>query len=259
MAKIGDGDEIFELAKGRHEPVIGCGYRMLQTAWLGELGARGPLIPFANRGEAWIRGDPLCVRTMTMDDEADAAREYDRLRAELADFVLDALAERMAQGQQPQLSQALVEAIDRRVEEAVAARVGRAEWPDPDSFADSVIAAAAGRAGASGDRGEGSAAKARRTGGDEERGARSQPRRPRRLTSGQIGLLALLGIAIIAAAGYFMMRAWNSPTTNTVVMNVQGNMIEPTPDGGANAQLPPAGTAAPTSAGAPENVQGQPR
>ncbi len=47
-----------------------------------------------------------------MDDEADAAREYDRLRAELADFVLNALAERMAQGQQPQLSQALVEAYD---------------------------------------------------------------------------------------------------------------------------------------------------
>jgi hypothetical protein len=196
---------------------------------------------------------------MNMDDEADAAREYDRLRAELADFVLDALAERVAQGQQPQLSQALVEAIDRRVEEAVAARVARSEWPDPDSFADSVIAAAAGRAGTSGDRMESSSSKARRP-SEDERGARAQPGRSRRLTSGQIGLLTLLGIAIIGVAAFLMWRAWNSPTTNTVVMNVQGNSIEPTPDGAANAQLPPAGgTAAPTSAGAPENVQGQPR
>ena len=194
-----------------------------------------------------------------MDDEADAAREYDRLRAELADFVLDALAERVAQGQQPQLSQALVEAIDRRVEEAVAARINRAEWPDPDSFADSVIAAAAGRAGTSGERIESNAGR-RRTSGAEERGSRSEPRRTRRLTPGQIGLVALLSIAIVAAAAYFLLRAWNTPTTNTVVMNVQGNMIEPTPDGAANAQQPPAGgTAAPTSAGAPEKVQGQPR
>ena len=194
-----------------------------------------------------------------MDDEADAAREYDRLRAELADFVLDALAERVAQGQQPQLSQALIEAIDRRVEQAVAARVDRAEWPDPDSFADSVIAAAAGRGGASGDRTESSAAR-RRTGAGDDRSTRSEPRRTRRLTSGQIGLVALLGIAIMAAAAFFLLRAWNTPTTNTVVMNVQGNSIEPTPDGAANAQLPPAGgTATPGSAGAPENVQGQPR
>ena len=194
-----------------------------------------------------------------MDDEADAAREYDRLRAELADFVLDALAERVAQGQQPQLSQALVEAIDRRVEEAVAARIHRSEWPDPDSFADSVIAAAAGRAGTSGDRIEGSTARRRSSAGDD-RGNRSEPRRPRRLTPGQIGIVALLSIAIVAAAAFFLLRAWNNPTTNTVVMNVQTNTLEPTPDGAANAQQPPAGgAAAPTSAGAPENVQGQPR
>jgi hypothetical protein len=43
-------------------------------------------------------------------------------------------------------------------------------------------------------------------------------------------------------------------------MNLVTNTMEPTPDGAANAQQPPpGGTAAPTSAGAPENVQGQPR
>lgn len=193
-----------------------------------------------------------------MDDEANPASEYDRLRAELADFVMDALAERIAQGQQPQLSQALVDAIDRRVEQAVAARVGSAEFPDPDTFADSVIAAAAGRSGGGGDHRDSSASRARRNSEGETRG-RSEPQRSRRLSGGQIGLMALLGIAIVAAAAFFMLRAWNTPTTNTVVMNV-GNSIEPTPDGAANAQQPPpSDIATPGSAGAPENVQGQPR
>jgi hypothetical protein len=194
-----------------------------------------------------------------MDDEAEAAREYERLRAELADFVLDALAERIAQGRQPELSQALIEAIDRRVEQAVSVRVGSAEFPDPDAFADNVIAAAAGRSPGPGARDDGGAVRARRT-SETERSGRSDPRPTRGLTGGQKGLIALLGVAIIAAAAFFMLRAWNTPTTNTVVMNVTANSIEPTPDGAANAQQPPAGgTDLPTSAGAPENVQGQPR
>jgi hypothetical protein len=194
-----------------------------------------------------------------MDDEAEAAREYERLRAELADFVLDALAERIAEGRQPELSQALVEAIDRRVDQAVSARVGRAEFPDPDAFADSVIAAAAGRSPATGGRDEAGAARSRRS-SETDRSARSGQRPARRLSGGQKALIALLGIAILAAAAFFLLRGWSTPTTNTVVMNVATNTIEPTPDGAANAQQPPpGGTAAPTSAGAPENVQGQPR
>jgi hypothetical protein len=203
-----------------------------------------------------------------MDDEADAAREFERLRAELANFVLDAIAERIAQGHQPQLSQALVEAIDRRVDEAVAAKVGRAEWPDPDSFADAVIAAAAGRGGSSHDHSSGSASRARRSAssgassgsGGESRSRASEPRRGGRLTGGQIALIVLLGIVIVGAATYFLMRGWNPAATNTVVMNVATNTLEPTPDGAANGQLPPAGgTATPGSAGAPENIQGTPR
>lgn len=194
-----------------------------------------------------------------MDDEADAAREYDRLRAELADFVLDALAERIAEGRQPELSQALVDAIDRRVDHALATRVGGADFPDPDAFADAVIAAAAGRPGAGGDRHDAASTRARRN-SEGDRGGRSEPQRSRRLSGGQMGLIALLGIAILAAAAFFLLRGWSTPTTNTVVMNVATNTLEPTPDGAANAQQPPAGgTATPTSAGAPENIQGTPR
>ncbi len=194
-----------------------------------------------------------------MDDEAEAAREYERLRAELADFVLDALAERIAQGRQPELSQALVEAIDRRVDQAVSARVGSAEFPDPDAFADSVIAAAAGRSPGTGGRDEAGTARSRRS-SESERSGRSEPQRSRRLSGGQKALIALLGIAILVAAGLLLLRGWSTPTTNTVVMNVATNTLEPTPDGAANAQQPPpGGAAAPTSAGAPENIQGQPR
>lgn len=191
-----------------------------------------------------------------MDEEAQAAQEYERLRAELADFVLDALAERIAEGRQPELSQALVEAIDRRVEQAVAARVGSAEFPDPDSFADNVIAAAAGR---SVGRSEADTSRPRRSSEGESR-SRSEPRRSRGLTGGQKGLIALIGIAILAVAAYFLYRALTAPATDTQVFNVTANSIEPTPDGASNAQQPPpAGTDLPTSAGAPENVQGQPR
>ncbi|HEY0114486.1 MAG TPA: hypothetical protein VGB54_02085 [Allosphingosinicella sp.] len=188
-----------------------------------------------------------------MDGEADAAREYERLRAELADFVVDALAQRMAAGEQPELSQALIEAIDRRVDQAVSARLAQAEWPDPDAFADSVIAAAAGRSDGAGD---GDRARSRRS--DEDRYARSHRDSPKaKMTAGRIGLIALIGILVIAAATYFLLRGWSSPASNTVVMNVQTNSIEPTPDGSANALQPPGNAAAPTSAGTAQNVQGQ--
>src|SRR5690348_7915788 len=102
-------------------------------------------------------------------DESDYAREYERLRAELTDFVVDALAQRVASGEQPELSKALVEAIDRRVNAAIDARLANIEWPDPDAFADQVIAAAGGRSGALA-RGEG--ASVRRS---VDSGARRQP------------------------------------------------------------------------------------
>jgi hypothetical protein len=187
----------------------------------------------------------------SMDGEADAAGEYERLRAELADFVLDALAQRIAAGEQPQLSQALVEAIDRRVDEAVSARLAQAQWPDPDGFADSVIAAAAGRGGARAANGE----------SGRPRGPRADELRPRREplkargNALKIGLIALVGIAIVAAAAFFLLRGLNGPVTNTVVMNV-ANGLEPTPDGGAGNVVPaPGNVAAPTSAGAAQNVQ----
>jgi len=192
-----------------------------------------------------------------MDDEADAAREYDRLRAELADFVLDAVARRVAEGGQPELSRALTEAIERRVDEAVSARLGKVEWPDPDAFADSVITAAAARGGnGAGDRIETSASRARRSG--ESRSA--PPRRGRRMSAGQWALIALIGIAALAALAYFVTQGRDLTTnsaTNSFIVNTATGVIEPTPDGAANAQQPPASGAAPTSAGADVNTAGQ--
>lgn len=79
-----------------------------------------------------------------MDDEAEAGRELERLRAELTGFVVDAMAERMASGAQPELGAALAEAIDRRVDKAVEARLAQTRWPDPDKLAAQVAAAARG-------------------------------------------------------------------------------------------------------------------
>jgi hypothetical protein len=190
-----------------------------------------------------------------MDGEAEAAGEYERLRAELADFLVNALAERMAAGEQPELSRALAEAIDRRVDQAVSARLASVEWPDPDAFADSVIAAAAGRGGVSSAAGsEGARPRSRRADEDGGDRHRPQPTRERNMNAGKIGLIALVALALVAAAAYFLLR--NSPTgaTNTVVMNVQTNSIEPTPDGSGALQT--GNAAAPTSAGADQNVQG---
>lgn len=60
-----------------------------------------------------------------MDDQTDAAREYERLRAELAEFVLEILSERIATGKEPELSQALIDAIDRRVDAAIDEKLGK--------------------------------------------------------------------------------------------------------------------------------------
>ena len=192
-----------------------------------------------------------------MDGEAEAAGEYERLRAELADFIVDALAQRMAAGEQPELSRALAEAIDRRVDEAVSARLGRVDWPDPDAFADSVIAAAAGRSGAGGSGGgENFRPRSRRSDEDgPDRSRRDLPPRSRRMSGGKIGLIAIVSILLVAAAAYFLLRGWSGSDVKTqTVGNV--TFIEPTPDGSGNLPQPPGNAAAPTSAGTVQNVQG---
>jgi hypothetical protein len=159
-----------------------------------------------------------------MDDGADASREYERLRAELAEFVLNALAERISAGQEPQLSQALIDAIDKRVDAAVEERLARAEWPDPNEFADAVIDAAGGRDGnriaasASRARGPGSRAK---TGSARGKAADQGPR----LTNVQIGLLALIGFAVVAVITLFVLRNMNTPAT-VYERNVASNQFE---------------------------------
>jgi hypothetical protein len=170
-----------------------------------------------------------------MDSEADHAREYERLRAELADFVLDALAQRAAAGEQPQLSQALVEAIDRRVDQAVAARLSEVEWPDPDAFADQVIAAAGAHPSRD------SEARPRSRTADDVRPSR-RPTPARSFSPVQLWLLAIIGLMIVAGLTYYLLSRGGGGTQEKVVNNV--TFVEPTPDG-VNAQTPPANGAAP--------------
>lgn len=168
-----------------------------------------------------------------MSDEADAAREYDRLRAELAEFVLQALSEQIAAGQQAQLSQALVDAIDRRVDEAVAARLAAVEWPDPDAFAESVIAAAGG--------GRVPDAARRRS------PIRREAEAPARRISGRMVMAGIAGIALVALATFLVLRGWSGPT-NTVVMNAQTKQIETPPAPAENVPQPVANEAVPLPA-----------
>jgi hypothetical protein len=185
-----------------------------------------------------------------MDSEADHAREYERLRAELADFVLDALATRMAAGEDPRLGKALTDAIDRRVDQAVAERLGAVEWPDPEAFADQVIAAAGSRGGNVGD---GAGTTRRRTAEEPSRSTRSG-NRSRGWSRTQIGILAVIVLAILAVGLYFFLRGAPAPVRTETRGDV--TFIEPTPDGATNAQLPPANGAAPAPAAPGQNLQG---
>jgi hypothetical protein len=188
-----------------------------------------------------------------MDDGAEASREYERLRAELADFVLNALAERIAAGEEPRLSEALVEAIEKRVDAAVEERLARSQLPDPDTFADEVLAAAARRGGGD-DRPAASAGRARagdsrgRSGGSTKASAR-----PSRLTNFQILLFALIGIAVVAVITIFVLRNMSGTGTTTMVKNEQTNQFVPQQPNGQQ-PVDPANTA--TSVGAVTNVQG---
>lgn len=183
-----------------------------------------------------------------MDNEADAAREYDRLRAELADFVLDALGERIAAGHEPALSRALTDAIDKRIDAAVQERLARSAMPDPEEFADAVIAAAAGRGG--GDRLSEGMGRAR-SGRSETRTGTTDRARVPRLTILQIGLLAVIALAIVVALTIFLTRSFSAAPT-VFEKNVQTNQFQ---------QVPPADNGQVTgdngtSAGAATNVQG---
>ena len=171
-----------------------------------------------------------------MNGDAEAARELDRLRTELLEFVVDALGERMANGDYAELSERLVEAIDRRVDQAVAARLADTDWPDPDRFVDDVLAAASGRAS------------------DSEPRTRRPAAAPRRgrLTPLHIGLLMLGAVILTAAATYFVLQVWSGPTTTNVtapiapdpvVYDANGMQIDPGNAAAGNMTAPPANTA----------------
>lgn len=169
-----------------------------------------------------------------MNGDAEAARELDRLRTELLEFVVDALGERMANGDYAELSDRLVEAIDRRVDQAVAARLADTDWPDPDRFVDEVLAAAGGRAG------DDAAVRSTR---------RPAPARRGGLTPLQIGLLMLGAVILTAAATYLVLQIWSGPTTTNVAAPIapdpvfydaNGMQIDPGNAATGNMATPPA-------------------
>lgn len=154
-----------------------------------------------------------------MDDEAEAKRELDRLRAELTGFVVDAMAERMADGSQPQLGAQLAEAIDRRVDTAVEARVAKLRWPDPDDFAADVIAAARG--------GDGGAARAARPGAGKARSGQALPF--------GLGFLTALAVALVAWLVYgALQRPAAAPAAPPAPI---ANGVEPTSTGPVNVMI----------------------
>lgn len=172
-----------------------------------------------------------------MDDDADAGRELERLRAELTEFVVEALSERMASGAQPELGAALADAIDRRVDRSVDTRMADTRWPDPDEFASQVIAAARREGG-----GELPRSSPARSGRDDAAGSGGMMRFV-------LGLLTGLGIALL---GYFLYSALQRPTP--VQANVQAPItsgIEPTSTGPVNVMVEGGNQAAP----APANQQ----
>ena len=168
-----------------------------------------------------------------MNGDAEAARELDRLRTELLEFVVDALGEGMANGDYAELSERLVEAIDRRVDQAVAARLADTDWPDPDRFVDDVLAAAGGRSGEI----------------EPSRTARRPaPSRRGGLTNLHIALTMLAAVVLTATVTYFVLQRWSGTTTTNVVspapepiiMDTNGVQIEPGNLTEGNTVAPPA-------------------
>lgn len=165
-----------------------------------------------------------------MDDEAEAGRELERLQAELTEFVVEAVAARMTSGEQPQLARALVEAIDRRVDQAVDAKVSGTRWPDPEEFADQVLAAAARRGGPGG-------------GDARSRGtAKSSARRGNNLLPFALGFATALGIALVAWLVYSALQRPAPVQTNPAPVAPIENGVVPTSEGPVNVLIegPPA-------------------
>lgn len=172
-----------------------------------------------------------------MNDEDDASREYERLRAELAEFVLEALTERMARGERPELSAALAEAIERRVDGAVDARIAR--LPDPETFADDVIAAARGRAGAGEERGPSRGGSGRSRGSPRPSGFALIPF--------LLGFVAALGVTL---AAYFVNGALQpaAPVQTNVQTPPLENGVVPTSEGNVSVLVDDFNQAAPAGA-----------
>lgn len=160
-----------------------------------------------------------------MDDDADAVREYERLRAELAEFVMGVLAERLAAGEEPKLSQALIDAIDRRVEDAVAARLGSG------AIAESEQPSRPTR--------------------------RRQPAEAPWFMRWRVAIVSAVVLAVLATAAFFYLNRTTAPTRTQTYNGIEVITVEPTPDG-LNAQQPPANGAVPANAAAPADASPQP-
>lgn len=162
-----------------------------------------------------------------MDDDTDAAREYERLRAELAEFVLEILSERIATGKEPELSQALIDAIDRRVDAAIDDKLGKL------GPADAARPAAARRASPV---------------------RRSAPEPTNRF---KLILFAAVGIAALVAIVFVVIRYLPAGPTNTTTRTGSGN--DTTVIQVENGQMLPPGNAAQNAASpAPEPAPAQP-
>lgn len=177
-----------------------------------------------------------------MDDDAEVARELDRLRGELLEFVVDALGERMANGEYAELSERLVEAIDRRVDQAVAARLADTDWPDPDRFVDEVLASAAGRAGE----------------GETVRTTRRPATAARKggLSTVQLAVLMVGAVLLTALATYFVLQSWSGTTTTNVAAPIAPDPVVYDANG---VQIQPGNTASPAppaTGNAAQNVAG---
>lgn len=170
-----------------------------------------------------------------MDDEAEAGRELERLRAELTEFVVDAMSQRMASGSQPELSAALAKAIDQRVDRVIEARVTDAHFPDPRQFADDVIAAARRSGGGGG--------AARGSGGGALRNRSINPK------SFGLGFITALGITLVAWLIYSLLQRPADAQANVTAPITNG--VEPTSSGPVNVIVENGAQAAP----APANLQ----
>ena len=163
-----------------------------------------------------------------MDGDAEIGRERERLRADLLDFLLAELATRSADGRAPELAGALAEAIDRRVDGAIADRLAGSDFPDPRRFADEVLAAAGG------------AAPRRSTAG------KAASQRSSQLLPFLLGFVTALGVALVA---WLVFNQLSRTPVETNIVPPLVNGVEPTSTGPVNILVQePANQAAPAAA-----------